>query len=186
MKALLKWAGVAFGAMIVIVIIGAIAGGSSPEDDTQTTQPPKAESADTGRMSGTEWETASTAVDRMNGELRDFGDAMAGKCATIAQAGQMAEYFKCADDAYEGVEGRAGMTAVTLEDLVKATARTCRKNTRRAHNRVNRGLFQALQAVKRGIDTGNFAVVAELAKGLSSQRRLWGDATGDMLETCAP
>lgn len=160
---------------------------TSDEPDKQSKATPTARAEpDTGRMSQGEWETARDAVNDINGEMRDYTDTVGGRCATILSAGEASEGLKCLDDAFEGVEGSAGLTTEKLRGLIDDTARTCRKRVRRAANRLNRPLFQALGVSRKAFDTGDAEVVALALEELLKQRRLWGDASGDMLQACAP
>lgn len=187
MKAVLKWGAIAF---IAITVLAVVFGDSSTDEDgsTPTTEEQAAQSGepDTGRMTTAEWNTASDTVDEVNGEIRDYREGVSGRCSTILSAGEVAAGLKCVDDAFEGVEGQAGLTAQTLGDLIDDTAQSCRKELRRARDRINRQLFQALRVSKASIDANDPGVAGLAGKELGKQLRLWGDATGDMLASCAP
>lgn len=190
------------GRQVLVVVIGvfvtlgflvAIFGGddtatTSDKSTTATTQAqePAPAEADTGRMTTSEWETASAAIDEVNGEIREYREGVSGRCSTILSAGEVAAGLKCVDDAFDGVEGQAGVTTQTLGDLIDDTAKSCRKELRRARNRLNRPLFRALRVSKAAIDANDVGVAGLAGKELGKQLRLWGDATGDMLERCAP
>lgn len=101
--------------------------GATESATSNGTSTPKADKPDTGRMSTGEFDSLRADLQTFTDEVSAYGTALAGKCATIATAGQAAEFFNCEEDAFDGVIGSYSIADDNLKSLRTATAKTCRK-----------------------------------------------------------
>lgn len=126
--------------------------------------------ADTGRMSTGEHANLVRVTGRYNDEVADFGEQLRTKCGAIASAGQLAEFSDCAKDAYDGVEDKYAAADVVFDDLIKATAKTCRRRMKLLERRLRQvqGTVEATAESARNLQlTG---VEAATAKRYLDQR----------------
>jgi hypothetical protein len=201
-KKLKRWHKIVLGVaavFVVLSIIGALAGGGGDEDEQASDEPTReqpseqgrpdesdAENADTGRMSQTEWERARDAIFEVNGELRDYREQVGERCALMVQAMQVAEALECIDDAYSGVEDKMALAYSDLEDLQGDVAKKCLRAVEIATNVVNTPLFQAAAASHQDLASLDGDRITAGLEELNTQSRRWGNASGNVLQLCAP
>jgi hypothetical protein len=141
--------------------------------------------ADTGRMSEREWRLATSIVSAVNGEVRDYTEKLAGRCALVLQTVEVGEALACFDGAYAGVEDRVIVSVYQLGGLQAEVGKSCAKVLRYAYNVLDRDLFKALQGSKEALDSTD-SLVIEPSPALRLQRNRWDHASGAMLQLCAP
>lgn len=137
-------------------------------------------------MSDGEWDLAKTAVFGVNGEVIDYGNKIASRCAVLLGAQEVSDALSCIDDAYDGVEGRVLVSVDQLDDLKSDVGKKCLKALTYAYNVLNEDLFQALSVSKEALNSLEPVVITPSLSTLRRQRLRWDDASGDMLQLCAP
>lgn len=131
------------GLLVIILVVGLLAsvfdGGDDESNPEERAAPTTVEEAaggrrperDTGRMSGGEFDEFERAEAEFREEVSAFAEELSGKCAVLASGGELAAFSECAADAYDGVDGQAGLTRDTFGDLLEDVAKSCRTALRR-------------------------------------------------------
>jgi hypothetical protein len=176
---------------LVALLVVALAAGCDSEsgnggDDGNGDEPAAAESSDTGRMSETEYDTASMAVSQLDGEITDYRTKIGDRCSVLIGGFETAAALECIDEAYDGVETQASLTFSDLDGMREDVLKRCSKALNRAVQIVNEPLFQALSASKAAFDTLEPAAVRPAIRELNQQDRRWSQASQNMLTLCSP
>lgn len=174
----------------------AACGGSSSDQEaatpttavtsTATVPDPAPQPVDTGRMSQGEWESARRSIFDVNGEIKDFRDKLSGRCSALFTAGDIAAALECTDDAYDGIEGAFLLAGDELRGLQDDTGKRCRRSLRIAARLVDGPLYQSVLGTKDSFNTLDSATVLAAVRRMNSQQSRWGNASGNVLQLCAP
>lgn len=168
-------------ACVVLVLAGCASGNGSGGDTAQTKAP------DTGRMSGSEFEEMRQFTSRFTDESEAFLDAVAGKCGNLARAGELAASSGCFKDAYGGVDEKAAGAYSVYSDLVKATAKRCRRSVRRLRSALDHYTTSLKVAEHLGESLEPNADLGTLAgKDIAKQRRKFRSRRRAAFSACSP
>lgn len=183
----IRWLGaILLGALALVSLTACGSSSSSSGGGGGDDAPAKAATGDTGRMSEGEWQTASDAVQGLNHEIADYRNKVADRCRLLLEGGEIKDTLDCLGEAFDGVEGQAGLTFQTLDDMKGDVAKKCRTSVVRAAQLVDGPLYQALVESKRALDSLDNSEINPAIKDLNRQDARWSNASGDMLVLCSP